>query len=84
MINYMRPRAAAVTLDKGKLLLIHRIKGSMNYWVLPGGSIEEGEPPEQACCREVREEVGLEIDILKPLTKLVNHDREETDRKSVV
>lgn len=30
-------------------------------WELPGGGIDEGENPEQAAIREVREEAGLEI-----------------------
>ena len=76
-IHDMKPRAAAVIVDQGKLLLIHRVKESEDYWVLPGGSVEEDETPEEACCREVREEVGLEIEILKLFAKLLNRNREE-------
>ncbi|MGA7756761.1 MAG: NUDIX hydrolase [Ilumatobacteraceae bacterium] len=30
-------------------------------WEMPGGAVEAGESPAQACVREVREELGLEI-----------------------
>jgi 8-oxo-dGTP pyrophosphatase MutT (NUDIX family) len=36
-------------------------------WGLPKGLVEKGEAPEQAAVREVREETGLEAEILEPL-----------------
>ena len=33
-------------------------------WFTPGGVIEEGELPEEALRREIKEEVGLEVDIM--------------------
>jgi 8-oxo-dGTP pyrophosphatase MutT (NUDIX family) len=36
-------------------------------WGLPKGLVEEGEAPEQSALREVREETGLEAEILEPL-----------------
>ncbi|MDQ6650849.1 MAG: (deoxy)nucleoside triphosphate pyrophosphohydrolase [Actinomycetota bacterium] len=32
-------------------------------WEFPGGKVEVGETPEQACVRECREELGVEIEL---------------------
>ena len=39
--------------------------GYRNYWVWPGGMLNQGEAPEQAARREVREELGIEVGELK-------------------
>ena len=57
----------------GKLgLLIGRrdqkdASGKRILWSLPKGHIEEGETPEAAALREVKEETGIESEISKPL-----------------
>lgn len=38
------------------------------HWDIPGGYVEEGESPLQACIREVNEELGLRIEISRLLT----------------
>ncbi len=38
------------------------------YWDLPGGYVELGESPLQACIREVSEELGLRVEITNLLT----------------
>jgi 8-oxo-dGTP diphosphatase len=54
-------RANAIILKDGKILLIHRKKDGDEYWVFPGGGIEEGESADEAITREVREETDLEV-----------------------
>lgn len=39
-------------------------------WGLPKGLVEPGEQPDQAALREVREETGLEAEILEPLGEI--------------
>jgi ADP-ribose pyrophosphatase YjhB (NUDIX family) len=51
--------AYAIVTRDGKVLLTRRRES--DEWVLPGGSVEEEEPPWDAAVREVREETGLEV-----------------------
>jgi ADP-ribose pyrophosphatase YjhB (NUDIX family) len=39
-----------------------------DYWDIPGGYVEAGESPLQACIREVAEELGLQVKITRLLT----------------
>ena len=52
-----------VVRDGKTLLLFHK---KLQMWLPPGGHIDEGELPEEACRREIREETGLEVEILSP------------------
>ena len=55
--------AAALITDSLDRLLIVRPKGDGKPWQLPGGIVEQGESPLVAVRREVREELGLDLDI---------------------
>jgi len=45
-----------------EVFLVHRIAGSFqNQWSFPGGQIDPGETPTQTACREIKEEIGVEI-----------------------
>lgn len=51
--------------DQGKILLIHRNTKKRVQWETPGGKIEENESPEQTAMREIKEEIGVGIEIIK-------------------
>jgi mutator protein MutT len=53
--------AAAVVWRDGRLLLTQRPPGGPlgEQWEFPGGKIEDGETPEQALVREIREELHV-------------------------
>src|SRR5579862_6034436 len=51
--------AALLTDPTGRVLLVK--PNYRDYWSLPGGIIEHGEPPHAGCRREVAEELGLDI-----------------------
>jgi mutator protein MutT len=69
-VRFSHPRfavtaGAIVTDRRGRVLLLkHRFRPGSG-WGLPGGFIEKGEHPEEALRRELREEIGLEVEQLK-------------------
>jgi 8-oxo-dGTP diphosphatase len=56
--------AAALVRADGTILLQMRPEGrSMaGLWEFPGGKLEDGEAPETALCRELAEELAIEVD----------------------
>lgn len=53
--------ARVIVIKKDKILLMHRHKDGNEYFVLPGGTIEPGEKPEETMVREAMEEASLKI-----------------------
>lgn len=47
-------------------LLVHQAEGD-DFWTLPGGRTEIGEPAEETLRREMKEELGTEAEVLRPL-----------------
>ena len=58
-------RVCAVIVSGGKILAMH--DGRSPYYYLPGGRVEMGEAAEDAVLRELREELGIEARIERPL-----------------
>jgi 8-oxo-dGTP diphosphatase len=55
--------AGAVVIDnRGRVLLLKHVFRAGSGWGIPGGFIQAGEQPEEAVRRELREEVGLELE----------------------
>ncbi len=56
--------AVAIIVDKEQRILITQRPAHVphgGYWEFPGGKLEANETAEQALTREIKEEVGLEI-----------------------
>ncbi len=52
---------ALITDPVGRILLVK--PNYRDYWTLPGGICEHGEPPHAGCAREIAEEIGLELPV---------------------
>lgn len=60
--------AAALIIKDGRALLTRRKEGKFaGKWELPGGKLELGENAQQACVREIHEELGLSLTDLKEI-----------------
>ena len=53
--------------DEGRVLLLEHVFRPHGGWGLPGGFLNKGEQPETALRRELREEVGIELDRVEML-----------------
>jgi len=47
-------------------VLLHRAEGD-DFWTFPGGRAEFGEPAEQTLRREMREEIGIDVEVVRLL-----------------
>jgi 8-oxo-dGTP diphosphatase len=55
----------ALIFENGRILLAERGKEPLKgWWSLPGGIVETGEKLAEAMRREVREETGLEVEVM--------------------
>ena len=66
----MRIAVAAVVEHQGNILIGRKIKAEhalSGQWHIPGGRLVQGESAEEAVKREILEEAGIEIDVIKLL-----------------
>jgi 8-oxo-dGTP diphosphatase len=71
-VNLVLVAACALVDPDGRVLIAQRPTGKAmaGLWEFPGGKIEPGEPPEQTLVRELKEELGIVVNVacLAPLT----------------
>lgn len=70
MASFEKKRAGkAFIFFEGKLLIVKRSKNSRypNVWEIPGGRLLDNETIENGLKREVKEEVGLNVNVTFPL-----------------
>lgn len=69
--------AAAIIYRDGKILAAHRADGALpGGWELPGGKLASGEAPREALAREVREELGCDLQLVWHYD-VVEHDYDD-------
>lgn len=60
-------RSAAVVISQGRLLVMFRRRSGKEYYVFPGGGMEENENAAQAAVRETKEETCVDVQISRLL-----------------
>lgn len=70
---------ALILDDQGRVLLLRHDYRRVGQWGLPGGWLKAEENPESALVRELREETGLEIEVMAPLAVLRGDDMRRLD-----
>lgn len=73
----MPQRAIGVIIKNNKILLMRRIKNGQEYYVFPGGGVENGENIREATTREIKEELSLDAKLDKLLFQIENQGRQE-------
>ena len=77
----MHKNRSVVFVIRNKKILMEKLnypsEGKDDFYSIPGGGIEDGETPEQAAIRELKEECGLDGTIVRKLSESYNHDRTE-------
>lgn len=71
-VNTTRKRATAIIVEDGKMLLIRRNKPNHEYFVVPGGGVDEGETVEEALVRETMEELSLKVEDFHEVGRVEN------------
>jgi len=67
---------ACAIIERDGLVLSARRSASMNLplrWEFPGGKIEPGEGREECLRRELVEELGVQVEVGRPLTPATHH-----------
>ena len=60
---------AGALCRRGRVLVAQRLRGDdVGKWEFPGGKVEPGESPEAGLTRELREELGIDITVLVPIS----------------
>lgn len=69
-----RIAARGIILKGDELIFIHRIRikddKKVEYYVFPGGGVEEGETLIDCIIRELMEELGIEVNVVKTVYRL--------------
>ena len=75
------PAVASTVIEKNRILLVRRAnEPSKGLWGLPGGVVELGETLAQAVVREVKEETGIDVEIINFLDVLDSINRDDDGR----
>ncbi len=74
MLKISKQIVVGVIVQDDKILIDQRLDSGVmaNLWELPGGKMELGETPQVALLREIKEELGINIEV-KELLVVIEH-----------
>ncbi len=80
-----RTRVAGIVPIEDGFVFMHRKgvvkrKDYQEYYTFPGGRLEDGETPEEGTVREIKEEFGINVKVIKKLYEIYS---EKFDRKEL-
>ena len=62
MADIIKSGLVVFNADKTKFLVTKNSNPNVPHWLMPGGKIEDGETPEDALVREIKEELDCDLD----------------------
>lgn len=75
----MEKTSRAIIIDENGLMTFYRekvINGKKEcYYAIPGGHVEDGETPEETVIRELKEELNIDIEIIRYLDRIIIGNR---------
>ncbi len=60
-------RVTGILIESDEILLVQQKVSDKRNWSLPGGRLEHGETLQQGLIREMKEETGLDVEIIRML-----------------
>src|SRR2546430_16458635 len=63
----MADRTCMAIMENDQILLVRQTYRGQPVWTLPGGGLEPGQTPAEAAVRETKEEVNLDVKVLRLL-----------------
>ncbi|HUN35887.1 MAG TPA: NUDIX domain-containing protein [Trebonia sp.] len=72
------PSVSVLLVDEAGRVLLVRHAGHDDGWAILGGAVEPGESPAAAAVREAREEIGVDVQLVRLLDVLGGPDYEVT------
>lgn len=66
----MRVRAGCILIENDRVALIERHRAGRHYFTFPGGGVDQGESHEYAAVREMQEELGLHVRVIRKIAEV--------------
>ena len=68
-MSSLKPAVYGIIFSKEREMVLLIKRRDVPVWVLPGGGIDPGETPEIAVVREMKEETGFEVKIVRQVAE---------------